>query len=109
MAKKPSGFQMFLANLVLPMFLEYGKEGAKTAISGAIAADTSEDQHVANLVKTANVSLYPVMDTVIEDWATKTKTQIDDKAVDEIKELQEELAKEGGYTLPNLDEGTEDD
>jgi hypothetical protein len=101
--KQPSGFQMFLGEMLLPMFLQYGKTGAKTAIQKAIAEDT--DTSTADLVKTANVALYPVTDTVFENWAAKSKTKIDDKAVGEIKELQEELADEGGYTLPNLDEG----
>lgn len=107
MAKQPSGFQLFLGEMLLPMFLQYGKEGAKTAIQKAIAEDT--DSSTSDLVKTANVALYPVTDTVFENWATKSKTKIDDKAVAEVKELQEELADEGGYQLPNLDEGTTED
>lgn len=100
MALKKLG--LFLGEIVLPLFLEYGKEGAKTAITKAIAED--EDDSTATMVKTANISLYPVMDTVIENYAAKTKTPLDDKAVKEIKELQEELAIEGGYELPNIDD-----
>lgn len=100
--KKPSGFQIFLGEMLVPMFLQYGKEGAKTAIQNAIAEDT--DGSTGDLVKTANVSLYPVTDTVLENWAAKSKTKLDDKAIGQMKQLQEELAEEGGYELPNLDE-----
>src|SRR5688572_27391224 len=101
MAKSPSGFQIFLGEMLLPMFLQYGKEGAKTAIQKAIAEDT--DGSTGDLVKTANVALYPVTDTVLENWAEKTKTKIDDKTVAQLKELQEELAFDGSYELPNID------
>lgn len=100
--KKPSGFQTFLAEMLLPMFLQYGKEGAKSAIQKAIAEDI--DGSTSDLVKTANVALYPVTDTVFENFAAKSKTKIDDKAIAQIKQLQEELAEEGGYELPNIDE-----
>lgn len=100
--KKPSAIHNFLAEMLFPMFLLYGKQGSKTAIQKAIAAD--EDGSTANMVKLANISLYPVVDTILENWAAKTKTPLDDKTVDELKELQEELAAEGGYELPNLDD-----
>lgn len=102
MAKTPSGFQIFLGEMLLPMFLQYGKEGSKVAIQKSI--DDDEDGSTGDLVKTANVALYPVTDTVLENWAAKTKTKIDDKTVQELKELQEELAYDGGYELPNIDE-----
>lgn len=93
---------LFLGEMVLPMFLKYGKDEAKLAIQKAI--DEDEDGSTAEMVKTANVSLYPVIDTVIENHAAKTKTKIDDKTVAELKALQEELAEDGGYELPNIDE-----
>lgn len=102
MAKNPSGFQIFLGEMLLPMFLQYGKEGAKTAIQKAIDEDL--DGSTSDLVKTANVALYPVTDTVLENWAVKSKTKIDDKTVAQLKQLQEELAEDGGYELPNIDE-----
>lgn len=92
---------LFLGEMILPMFLKYGKEETKAALQKAM--DEDEDGSTAVMIKTANVSLYPAVDTVIENYAAKTKTKIDDKAVDELKALQEELAVEGGYELPNLD------
>lgn len=101
--KKPNGFQIFLGEMLLPMFLQYGKEGAKTAIQNAI--DEDEDQSTAEMIRLANISLYPVVDTVLENYAARTKTKIDDKTVGQMKQLQEELASDGGYDLPDLDKG----
>lgn len=100
-SKEPSKIQLFLMDMLLPMFLTYGRTGAKDAIDKAIAEDL--DGSTADLVKTANVSLYPVTDTVLENWAEKSKTKVDDKFIADLKGLQEDLAKDGGYELPNLD------
>lgn len=100
--KAPNGFQIFLGEMLIPMFLLYGKSGAKSAIQKAIAED--DDTSTADMIKLANTSLYPVVDTVLENHAMKTKTKIDDKTVAELKSLQEELASDGGYELPNLDD-----
>lgn len=54
-------------------------------------------------------SLYIWIDTVVEDYAETTNTEIDDKAVDEFKEDIEKFAALHNITLTNLDTGTVND
>ena len=54
-------------------------------------------------------SLYTWIDTAVEDLAAKSKTPLDDDAVDEAKEELEEFASRHGFNLVNLDEGTAND
>lgn len=49
-------------------------------------------------------SMYVWIDTAMEDLAAKSKTDIDDKAVDEAKEELEAFAAAKGFTITNLDE-----
>lgn len=100
MAKKPSGLQLFLLEMVLPKFLLYGKDAAKTALQKA----HDESQQGKVLIETAIVAVYPVIDVYLEAAAEKTKTPIDDKTVDELKSLCEELASDNGFELQNMDE-----
>lgn len=103
--KKPSGFQMFLLELALPMILNYGKDAAVQALQKAI--DEGEKQK--EMIRLASVSLYPVVDTVLEDAALRSKTKVDDKTVAQLKQIIEEIAENNEWDLPNLDEGTEHD
>jgi hypothetical protein len=54
-------------------------------------------------------SLYVFIDTVAEDAALKSKTDVDDVAIDEAKEELELFAARHGLTLQNLDAGTPND
>lgn len=105
MAKSPSGFQMFLLELALPMILNYGKTSAVTALQKAI----DESENNKEMIKLAATSLYPVVDTVLEDTALKSRTKVDDKVVTELKEIIETIAFDNEWELPNLDAGTEND
>lgn len=49
-------------------------------------------------------SLYVWLDTTLEDAALRSKTDLDDTAVDEAKEEIEQFAARHGLTLQNLDE-----
>lgn len=100
MAKNPSGFQLFLLELALPMILNYGKSAAVEALQKAI--DEGEKQK--EMIRLGMTSLYPVVDTVLEDAALKSKTKVDDKVVTELKEIIEETSANNGWELPNLDE-----
>lgn len=102
--KKPSGFQMFLLELALPLLLKYGKDSAQASLQNEIDSDTSEDGHKKNMIKLAFTSVYPVIDTVLEDTALKSKTKVDDKVVADLKSLCEDLADANGWELPNLDD-----
>lgn len=105
MAKSPSGFQMFLLELALPMILNYGKQAAVTALQKSI----DESEKNKEMIRLAATSLYPVVDTVLEDAALKSRTKVDDKTVNELKEIIEQVAFDNEWDLPNLDEGTEND
>lgn len=48
-------------------------------------------------------SLYIWIDTVVEDLAAKSKTPLDDDAIDEAKEELEEFANRHQFVLSNLD------
>ena len=54
-------------------------------------------------------SLYLWVDTELEDLALKSKTDMDDLSVDEVKGELEEFAARHGLTLQNLDAGTPND
>lgn len=56
--------------------------------------------------RTALVALYPIIDVQLEDLAIKTETEIDNAAVDILKEAIEKSAEASGFLdeLPNLDE-----
>jgi hypothetical protein len=54
-------------------------------------------------------SLHAFVDTELEDLALKSKTDIDDLSVDEVKAELEEFAVRHGLTLQNLDEGSPND
>jgi hypothetical protein len=48
-------------------------------------------------------SMYVWVDTIVEDLAATTNTEIDDDGVDEVKEQFEKFAFAKGFTLTNLD------
>lgn len=54
-------------------------------------------------------SLHAFVDTELEDLALKSKTDIDDLSVDEVKGELEEFAARHGLTLQNLDAGGAND
>jgi len=54
-------------------------------------------------------SLYVFFDTAVEDAAVKSKTDVDDIAVDDVKAELEAFAARHGLTLQNLDAGTTND
>ena len=97
--KFPSGISVFLLEMILPAFLRYGRDAAKEALQNA----HDESEEGKQMIQTATVAVYPVIDTYIESAVTKTKTHIDDKTVAELKGLCEELAADNGFELPNLD------
>lgn len=54
-------------------------------------------------------SLYAWVDTELEELAAKSKTDVDDLSVDEVKAELEEFAARHGLTLQNLDAGAPND
>lgn len=99
MSKKPSGFSLFLLELVLPAFLRYGKDATKVELQKAY----NESEKGKTLITTAITAAYPAIDVYLETAASGSKTQIDDKAVAELKALCEEFAADNGFELQNLD------
>lgn len=97
--KKPSGFVIFLLEMALPMILQYGKLAAVNALQ--TAADTNPK--AKEMIRLAIVSIYPVIDTVLEDAAFRSKTKVDDKVVTDLKGLCEDLAAANTWELQNLD------
>ena len=54
-------------------------------------------------------SLHAFVDTELEDLAKKTKTDVDDLSVEEIKAELQEFADRHNLTLQNFDAGTPND
>ena len=54
--------------------------------------------------KLVAVSLYPTIDTKLEDVVEKSDTELDDAAVEGIKNGLEAFAQDVGLDLPNIDE-----
>lgn len=86
--------------MALPMILQYGKIAAVTALQKAI----DESEKHKEMIRLALVSVYPVIDTVLEDAAFRSKTKVDDKVVTDLKGLCEDLSAANGWELQNLDE-----
>ena len=59
--------------------------------------------------KLAVASMYPLIDTKLQELAAKTETTLDDNVVAKAKEVCEELAAEWNMELSNVDEGTPGD
>lgn len=59
--------------------------------------------------KWAIATLYPSIDTKLQEWAAKTETTLDDSVVSKAKEVCEELAVEWNMDLSNVDAGTPTD
>ena len=50
------------------------------------------------------VEMYPVVDTIVEDYVEGTPSALDDAAKNGTKQALEEWAKDHNIELPNLDE-----
>lgn len=78
---------------------------------GQVGEEALEKFYVTNPKACAAMvsSMYVWIDTIVEDITTKSKGNIDDKAVNEAKEELEEFATRHSFELTNLDAGTADD
>ena len=54
--------------------------------------------------KSAVASLYPQIDVHLENWTSKTETEVDDALVDGFKNALEDIADEFDIALANVDE-----
>lgn len=57
-----------------------------------------------DVAKSAVASLYPQIDVHLENWASKTETEVDDALVDGFKNALEDIGSEFNITLANVDE-----
>lgn len=94
--KELSWLNEALLGFLLPKALNMGGDAVLGWLEKAYADDPV-------LVKTATVSLYPLIDVYVEKFAEQTETKLDDKAVDEVLETIEKFANNHAIQLPNLD------
>lgn len=101
--KKVSKIFKFLLSFFQPQIEYYLAEYTAKGIERA--RQILEDSYSKSAELTTNLLMigYPFVDTIIEDWAKKTKTPYDDQLVVTLKTLLEEFAASKGLTLPNLD------
>jgi len=97
-----SGLQEFLIGFVAPNWFDNLAAQGTGLLEEAY---TENPELITNLLK----SLYPLIDVYAERAVAKTKTKLDDKAVQSIKTALEGFASSKGIELPNLDEGQADD
>ena len=95
-----------IARTVVMSFLEPLLPLLKPFVKGIITSYIFEpllekDKQLHDNVVT---SLYGPIDVYAEEAASKTKTKIDDFAVEVVMEVFEESAERSGIELPNLDE-----
>lgn len=85
-----------LVNWVLPLVQTKGKQAL---------VELLQKLHDTDVVSYTQLvtGVYPLIDLQLENYTKKSKTQIDDRVVNDLKAAVEESAAANGVTLPNLD------
>lgn len=85
-----------LVNWVLPLVQTKGKQAL---------VELLQKLHDTDVVSYTQLvtGVYPLIDLQLENYTKKSKTQIDDKIVNDLKGAVEESAAVNSVVLPNLD------